>query len=122
MKRDWDLVRDVLVEVERLDQTRFKTIRYGPVTTSENPEKDGHGILLWKAGFIEGANASSLNGDSVMARGLTWAGCDLLDTIRSNMVWERIKATAAEKGIELTFDAVKTIGKTVLAAIVDGFK
>jgi len=29
-------------------------------------------------------------------------------------VWERIKATAKDKSIELTFDAVKALGKVAL--------
>ncbi|WP_079744105.1 DUF2513 domain-containing protein [Pseudomonas aeruginosa] len=50
----------------------------------------------------------------MIAQGLTWAGYDLLDTIRSKAVWERIKSTAQDKGIELTFDAVKALGKYAL--------
>ena len=48
---------------------------------------------------------------------LTWQGHDLLDTLRSKPVWERIKTTAKDKGIELTFDAVKVLGKMALDAI-----
>lgn len=120
MKRNWDIIRDVLIEVETLDNAKFETIQYGPASESDEPEKDAHGILLWKAGFIEGADASCLDGDAVLAQGLTWPGHDLLETIRSKAVWERIKATAQEKGIELTFDAVKALGKAALAAIIGG--
>jgi Hypothetical protein (DUF2513). len=45
---------------------------------------------------------------------LTWQGHELLDTIRSKAVWERIKTTAKEKSIELTFDSVKALGKLAL--------
>ena len=45
---------------------------------------------------------------------LTWQGHDLLDTLRSKALWERIKTTAKEKGIELTFDTVKALGKLAL--------
>lgn len=38
-------------------------------------------------------------------------------TIRRKPVWERIKKTAQEKGIELTFDAVKALGKAALTTI-----
>ncbi len=41
---------------------------------------------------------------------LTWEGHDLLDTIRSKPIWEKIKSLAQAKGIELTFDAVKALG------------
>ncbi|ERY33668.1 TPA: DUF2513 domain-containing protein [Pseudomonas aeruginosa] len=118
MKRDWDTIRDVLIEVEVLDSARHENIQYGPASESDEPQKDAHGVLLWKAGFIEGIDASDMDGDAVLAQGLTWAGHDLLETIRSKAVWERIKSTAKDKGIELTFDAVKALGKTALAAII----
>lgn len=118
MKRDWDVIRNVLIEVEALDSAQGQTIEYGPASESDEPEKDAHSILLWKAGFIEGIDASDMDGDAIHAQGLTWAGHDLLETIRSKVVWERIKATANDKGIELTFDAVKALGKAALAAII----
>lgn len=120
MKRNWDIIRDVLIETEALNSAQFETIQYGPPSESEEPEKDAHGVLLWKAGFIEGADASCMDGDAALAQGLTWNGHDLLETIRSKAVWERIKTTAHEKGIELTFDAVKALAKATLASIISG--
>jgi len=120
MKRNWDIIRDVLIEVEAMNSAQFETIQYGPASESEQPEKDLHGILLWKAGFLEGTDASCMDGDAILAQGLTWAGHDLLETIRSKAVWERVKTTAREKGIELTFDAVKALAKAALASIISG--
>ena len=76
----------------------FEDKRYGPLSKSENAVKDGQAVLLWKEEFIEGANASSIDlGESVIAQGLTWRGHELLDTIRSKPVWEKIKSTAKLK-------------------------
>lgn len=118
MKRNWDIIRDVLIETEALNSAQFETIQYGPTSESEKPEKDAHGVLLWKAGFIEGIDASCMDGDAILAQGLTWNGHELLETIRSQAVWECIKVTAREKGIELTFDAVKALGKIALTSII----
>ena len=118
MKRDWRTIREVLIEVEGLDSAKFETIQYGPASESDEPEKDKHGILLWRAGFIEGADASSMEGDAILAQSLTWAGHDLLETIRSKVVWERINTMAKDKGIELTFDAVKALGKLALEWVI----
>jgi hypothetical protein len=49
---------------------------------------------------------------------LTWRGHELLDTIRSKPVWEKIKSTVQEKGIELTFDTVIALGKVAVAWII----
>nr|WP_186329685.1 DUF2513 domain-containing protein [Variovorax boronicumulans] len=120
MKRNWDVIRELLIEVEALDQAQFEDLQYGAPSVSRNPEKAVHMVLLWKAGFVEGVDSSSDAGDAVIATGLTWAGHDLLETMRSKPVWDQVKKIAQEKGIELTFDAVKTLGRTAFAAIIGG--
>src|SRR5689334_1070505 len=105
MKRDWDRIRDVLLEVEAIDPAAYEYPRYGPIRKCDDVTKASQAILLWKAGFIEGLDTSYVDlGEAVDVRGLTWKGHELLDTLRSKSVWERIKTTAKEKGIELTFD------------------
>jgi hypothetical protein len=79
-----------------------------------------HAMLLWEAGFIKGIDANSFSGPALLAPELTWEGHNLLDTLRSKPVWEKIKSTASEKGIELSFDAVIALGKAVLANIIGG--
>ena len=120
MKRDWDLIREVLLELEQLSGSGLEEIHYDPLNESDNPAKDEQALILWKAGFIEGTNADTCSGNAVIAQGLTWAGHDLLATIESKPVWEQIKSTARDKGIELTFDVVKALGKIAFAAIVGG--
>jgi hypothetical protein len=34
MKRDWDVIRDILIEVEALDSAKFEEIKYGPASES----------------------------------------------------------------------------------------
>lgn len=119
MKRDWDLIRQVLVEIEQLDPAKHEQVRYGPAITSEEPVKDSQAILLWKSGFITGVDAGGMDGDSVIAQDLSWSGHELLDTMRSKALWERIKAMAQAKGLELTFDTVKALGKTALDWVIN---
>jgi hypothetical protein len=118
MKRDWDVIRDILIEVEALDCAKFEHIQYGPASESEEPQKAKHGVLLRKAGFIDGTYDDGQPGEMVLATGLTWTGHDLLQTIRSKTVWERIKTIAKDKGLELTFDGVKELSKLALVAVV----
>lgn len=117
MKRDWEAIREVLIEVEALDQSRHETIDYIRTGSENDYAKAHHGILLWREGFIRGVDASDLAGDAVIAQELTWKGHDLLDTMRSKPLWDRIQAAAKEKGLELTFDTVKALQKIALAAI-----
>ena len=72
--------------------------------------------------MIEGGGHDSIPGADVWvyAEALTWRGHELLDNIRSETVWKRIKSTAAEKGLDLTVDVVKTIAKAAIEAIIRG--
>jgi Hypothetical protein (DUF2513) len=72
---------------------------------------------LYKAGFIDAIDAGSSDGPAMMSPELTWAGHELLETMRSKPVWERIKKIAADKGIELSFEAVKMLAGRALVAV-----
>lgn len=119
MKRDWDLIRQVLIEIEQLDPAKHEQIQYGPASYSTEPIKDSQAVLLWEAGFVKGVDAGSSDGDAVIAQDLTWSGHELLDSMRSKAVWERIKTVAQTKGLELTFDTVKALGKLAVNWVID---
>ncbi|NUG23974.1 DUF2513 domain-containing protein [Acinetobacter lactucae] len=112
MKRDWDVIRAILIATE---EDRFDEYL-------EKAEDDtlvlGNTTLLIEAGFITGKVLESLDGvDDVFVDDLTWQGHELLDVIRSKPVWEKIKATALEKGLELTFDVVKALGSKAISFV-----
>jgi len=116
MKRDWDVIREVLLAVE---ENSSRELHYDVAEDNERKTAE-HAFLLWKSGFLDGIDGSSMDGEYVIVTGLTWAGHDLLQTIQSKPVWERIKSTAQEKSIDLTFDAVKKLGSMALDAILAG--
>ncbi|RKG31682.1 DUF2513 domain-containing protein [Acinetobacter guerrae] len=113
MKRDWDVIRHVLIAIEDDNYDEY-------LEKSENDEAIIKNIvLLIQAGFIDGKVLASLDENAdVYVNDLTWQGHELLDTIRSKPVWEKIKSTAVEKGIELTFDTVKVLGAKVIELII----
>jgi hypothetical protein len=116
MKRDWDVIREVLVEVEALTEGERSRFSYGVGDEHDGQDqgKSEHALMLWKAGFIEAIDAGTMAGPAILSPDLTWQGRELLDTLRSKPVWDRIKTTAKEKGLELTFDVVKGLGKLAL--------
>jgi hypothetical protein len=73
----------------------------------------GHLELLIDSGYVEGLRVvRGADGHFSYGRSaprLTMAGHDLLDTMRSATIWETIKQNARDKGIELTFDAIKAL-------------
>jgi hypothetical protein len=116
MKRDWDVIRQVLTEIETTPSSERTNLTYGVGAEypAEHAAKSEHALLLWKAGFISAIQTTTYGGRAILSPELTWQGHELLDTIRSKPVWERIKTTAEEKGIELTLDSVKALGKVAL--------
>lgn len=115
MKRNWDVIREVLLEVEALDAETRNGFSYAEGQGDE--ARVAHALMLWNAGFLEGHDVGGLDGENLLEPDLTWAGRELLDTLRSKPVWEKIKAKATETGIELTFDAVKKLGAWALGQV-----
>ena len=113
MKRDWEIIRKVLIAVEDDNYDKY-------LEDSENDEAIiKNTALLIQAKFVDGKVLSSLDEDvDVLVNDLTWQGHELLDTIRSKPVWDKIKSTSIDKGLELTFDTVKALGAKVIELII----
>lgn len=120
MKRNWDTIRRLLLAVEALP-TEGSRVDSDTVPGVDNEAAFAHMRWLIEAGFAAGVCAEPLSGAShgCLLR-LTWAGCELLDTIRRDTVWNRIKEQARIKGVELTVDAVKALGAAALVALLGG--
>lgn len=136
MKRDWDLLRHFLIEIEE-EKDVFSDFPNPPEWGSKTEEEYhqqyekyekfttrffGHLELLIDNGYIDGIHVSrGLDGHiscGTTSPRLTMRGHDLLDTMRSSPVWESIKTTARSKGIELTFDAIKALGAMAIARLI----
>jgi hypothetical protein len=95
MKRDMDLIREILLHIEsdsQYDGTRWVT----PGAPSELVESDRtmdelnyHLELLIEAGFLTGE--SHLGQGSPMINKLTWKGHEFLDDVRDNEIWGKTK-------------------------------
>ncbi|KWF02168.1 hypothetical protein WL80_28915 [Burkholderia ubonensis] len=128
MKRDWDLLRKQLTDIEAghdvladipdvpkwTDDLTWEA--YDDLAKDQRAVEEriaGHLELLIDSGYVEGLKvlrgADNHFSYGVSAPRLTMAGHDLLDTMRSATIWESIKSTARTKGIELTFDAIKAL-------------
>ncbi|EPC1025587.1 DUF2513 domain-containing protein [Enterobacter hormaechei] len=105
MKRNWDLIREILVKGEALSEKEM----FGETSFKEYDvnEVAYHLVMLDKAGFIEAINNGGLNHQTRICTGLTWEGYDFLDKIRDKAVWNRTKTILKDKGLELTFATIK---------------
>lgn len=117
MKRDWDFIREILIDLEENSNLLKKH------QDTETEEKFLYHIrLLVEEGLVLGIQANQgVGGGWVYSSSnprLGWAGHEILDTLRSQTVWEKIKARSKETSIELTTESVKALGAWALKALI----
>lgn len=110
MRRDLDLVRDILVLVERADRPVDAIALDVPGHTTS--EVAYHVRLLAGAGLVDVlADKRDANGSSVLlvVGGLTWDGCDYLDALRDPGIWAKAKRAISAATTSATFGTVKAV-------------
>src|SRR5262249_21840086 len=116
MKRDMDLVRTILLQVEEREDGR-------PIYLNLPDFSDDivaqHVRLLGRQGFVEISDSASLSNQyACEPLRLTWAGHDFLEAIRNDTIWNKNKQQAKEKGGALSFEIIKAlalhVGKTLV--------
>lgn len=119
MKRDLDLVRSILIYVEKAedevdaedlvtDGWPFETVAY-------------HIRLMAHHGLVDlSDDTRDMNGEtlSLTVSGLTWDGQDYLDAIRDPKVWAKVKKTVKEAIGSTTFEVVRQTGALVAMSMV----
>ena len=108
MKRDMDLIRKILIEIENSQVYPIK----------ENIEIEGykedviifHIILLKEAGLIEADFIKNSDGSTIAeVSRLTWEGYEFLDSTRNSNIWNKAKSIALNKTSGLTFTILKEL-------------
>jgi hypothetical protein len=114
MKRDMDLSRQILLEIEKSPSVTGYIEIILPGKT--NDEISYTIKLLSEANLIEAKNLTDSTGFDWKAISLTWQGHDFLDSARDNTRWEKAKSIAIKKAGTLTFEVLKQI----LASLIKG--
>lgn len=114
MQRDMDLVRLILLDVERHeDPVRFFRVD----VPGYSPEYIAHHVkLLAEAGYLEAENLSTLSSFDWQPKALTWTGHEFLDSIRHGKVWQKLKAELKDKGISLPFSLIQQLALKIAAS------
>lgn len=108
MKRDFELIRELLLYIERVFNGTPMLIEnfYG----YPNAKVKYHCQLLIDKKLILGEVKSDLLGRATcLCNGLSWEGQDYLANIKNDDVWNQVKKTAMEKGVDLTIEIISTI-------------
>lgn len=119
MKRNMDLIRKILLEIEKLEGDE-------PLTKIKINGYRGEDIayqvyLLQEAGLIDAYLSfvkSRLKPNEFYIYKLTWAGHDFLDACRDESRWNKAKKMAAKMGSSVTFDVMKSLlGQLMMSQI-----
>ena len=116
MKRNLDLVRDILLFVgEKSETVDFFSVQ---IHGYSERELNYHVYLLMEEKFITGAGPTVRHA-TVAISGLTWKGHEYLDTVRSDNVWNKTKELVKPLG-SASVDVVAQIAKDVFLKSVAG--
>jgi DNA-binding HxlR family transcriptional regulator len=113
MKRDMDLVRKILFNVESQE-------KQGSDIEIEGCDPDTlrlHLRLMEEAGLLHKVTITS---GSMSCMRLTWAGYDFLEAARNDTRWNRAKTIVIEKTGSLTVDALSGVLKALIKSAIDG--
>ncbi|MDE0174324.1 MAG: DUF2513 domain-containing protein [Defluviicoccus sp.] len=109
MKRNMDLVREILLQIEATEPG--KAIKLD--TPGNGEEQTGlHVELMIEHGLIEGKAVPSGDGPAhriltYRIERMTWEGHDFLDAARKESIWKKAKEKCLEATGGLAFDALK---------------
>lgn len=120
MKLNMDLIREILLEIEKqyvstaiynlnIDGYDMETVAY-------------HCKMLHEEGLISDYKALYAD-DEIDAFGvgpLTMAGNKYLNNIRDNSIWKKTKDTIKEKGLPIVLSTIRTVSTALITAAAEG--
>lgn len=122
-KRDMDLIRSLLLEIEGGKRAfEITSVSLAPIfdidpltalSDEDAARMDHHLDLLSDAGFVE---FERLNGGVWLVKRMTWKGHEFLETVRDGEVWKRTRAGLTKVGntsLTMVLDLAKAYAKHI---------
>jgi Hypothetical protein (DUF2513) len=100
MKRDMELIRELMLAIESRDDTEYWAENLEVSGDRDITEIKGHLELLVDAGFIE-ATVNYDNGSGspyILIDKISWDGHEFLGNARNESVWKKAMLIVTEKG------------------------
>lgn len=112
MKRDMDLVRDILSQLAESDGEVDARTFVGDGRDLQLVAY--HFQIMQEAGLIEANLQRAFGGSYVLAEAvrLTWEGNDFLASVSSNKVWAKVKSDIAKHSVDAPFSVIKQLAVT----------
>ncbi|MGR6872264.1 DUF2513 domain-containing protein [Pseudomonas sp. HK3] len=109
MKRDWNIIRDILLKIES-NPADGRPLEVADFSSDLKFEYSKHVEMLLEFKLISGKLVFQLNPPNYyVITGMTWEGYELLDTIKSDTVWEKTKSIISSAGISVGLQLLKEI-------------
>ena len=111
MKRDLDLMRDIMLDLEAMPHLNNNIHALFPNRSQEEYEKlSFHVALLSDAGYVKlGMVLMGYNFHNYYIERITDDGHQFIQLIREDTVWNKCKKHCAEFGASLTIEILKSI-------------
>jgi hypothetical protein len=109
MRRDFELIRRILLHIEK-QESDSACVMPEDITGFAPAETARHMRLLESAGLIDADISQPIGSSWVKATAITWKGYDFLDHIRKESTWNAVKQTLTKKGIDMSIDSIMAAG------------
>jgi len=119
MKRDMELVREILLHVESRKDAKPKAVR---IEGYEDPIVVQHVEMLLDTKLLKGLKSLSGSGGlpHITVIDLTWSGHEFISALKNKTVWNRIKTKFGDQLAELPLPVIKEAGIAILKEMVKG--
>ncbi len=123
MKRDWHTIEVILTHVEAGDIASYDTQKRYLRDGITEDDFIGHLEILNDAEVLRGCSIQrGVDGRYCFCNAshafISMQGHDLLDAIRSDTVWSRVKTKAAQAGVSLSWEFIKAAIPVVMQELV----
>lgn len=108
MKRDWDTIRKILIMLSEHGEEMQYILPSKELLYHLQIMEQGNLIKGLKIREVE-KRLSSIETMVVSVGVLTWEGCDLLEKIKDDEKWNKIKEIRKKAGVGLTIDVINMI-------------
>jgi hypothetical protein len=116
MKRDWDLIRNLLLKIE--ERTPEKSLSASDFQGDTNTISY-HLTLLLESGLVVGHSVGTFaNQFDCQIQRLSWNGHDFLDAISNDSSWNKIKDSVKKIGGKIAFETLKGIAIMHMNALI----
>jgi DNA-binding transcriptional ArsR family regulator len=116
MKRDFDLIREILLDVEK--NAKYNEMYFPKIIGYTDDEINYNIKLLLDAGLVEMYKEPKTVFYHNFIRSITYKGHEFLDSIRVDNIWVKTRKTALEKTGTLTFEIIKTVSSQIIKSLI----